>query len=814
MSDLFQDVRYGWRQLFKSPAFTLAACACIALGIGANTATFTFANAFLFRKSPHVQEPERLVRLFISWASGLKLGSFSYPDYEDFRDRNDVFTGLAVEALAPLHLSSGDRNERIWGSVVSGNYFAVLGVNVTQGRSFLPEEDVRSGGQPVVVLSHGLWKRRFGSDPSIVGTTVTLNGHPFTVVGVAPEGFVGPNVGLGPELWAPFAMTPRLMLGRTLTERGNHWIGSVIGRMKSDVTAAQVRESTNALMVGLVKEYPQTNEGKSVDVYTEDGASLHPMVRRGFVRFLRLMFGVVGFILLLACANVAGLLLARAVSRRREIAVRMALGGSRSRIIRQLLVENAMLSALACGAGLLLGLWLTRLIGSFRPSSDLPLVIDASLDSRVLAFTFIVTILSALVFGLAPALQTTRADLVSALKEGGPQGGPGGKSSRLRRLLVVTQVALSAILLVGAALTVRSLSNVRNLDPGFNPLSQLVGTIDLDLQGYDEAKSREFQENLRARLGALPGVAAVGLSRQLPLQLSSSQNGALPEGNVFPPDKTPSIDYNVVDPGYFAAMGVTMLRGRTFDATDTPSAPPVLVVNQQFADRFWPGQDPVGKHVRTSGKEHTVIGIVENGKYVSLGEDPKAFMYYSLLQRHDGSTVLHVRTAAEPTALMTAVRNEIRSLDPLLPVSDLKSMERALGFALLPARLAAGVVSAFAVLALFLAAGGLYGVMSYAVSENTREIGIRMALGARAGDVEKQVLRQGLVLTGFGVATGLLGGFVLTRVMAGLLYGVSATDPVSFVTGALVIVAAAALASYIPARRATRVDPIPALRVP
>jgi predicted permease len=811
MEHLLQDLRYGMRQLWKSPGFTAAAVLCIALGIGANSATFSFANALLWRKSM-AAEPDRLVRLYVSWANGLKYGSFSYPDYVDVRDRSDVLDGLAASSIMPFHLSAGDRNERAWGALVSGNYFLVLGLKPTRGRFFEPEEDRTEGTHPVAVLGYGFWQRRFGGDPGIIGRTLLLNRLTFTVVGIAPEGFSGMDTGLAQDIWIPMKMTPRMGEGRrSLTSRGNHWIQSTIGRLKPGVTIAQARTSVNTLMAHLTEQYPDTNKGKSVLIDSESSTSLHPMVRGGFVMFLQLMFGVVGFILLLACANVAGLLLARSAARRKEIALRIALGANRARLVRQLLAESLLLSLLAGAVGLLLNLWLTGLMQSFRPPSDLPLRTEVSLSWPVLAFTFAVTVFTGVLFGLTPALASTRSDLVSVLKEGSPAQLTG--ASRLRRSLVVAQVALSLALLVGASLVVRNLQNARNLDPGFNPERQLVASLELGMQQYDEPKGRQFMRSLREKLRNAPGIQAVGFSDSIPLSLSSSQTSVVPEGYVPPAGSiNPSIDYCTVDFGYFDAMGVPILRGRSFRETDDANAPPVMVINETFANRFWPGEDALGKHVRRGDKDYQVIGIAKNGKYFSLGEDPKSFIYMPLEQIYRASFYIHVRTAADPSGFLETLRREVRNLDDKLPVSDLQTMNSAMGFALMPARLAASVVSAFAFLALFLAAIGLYGVIAYSVSQSVRDIGIRMALGAQAGDVLRLVLRGGMTLTAIGLAIGLAMGLALTQLMKGLLYGISPTDPLSFGIAVTVLAVVALLAVYLPARRATHIDPIIALR--
>jgi len=813
MGEWIKDFRYASRQLIRNPGFTLAAIICLSLGIGANTATFSLADSLLFRM-PEVREPERLVRLFVEWSSGLKFGSFSFPDYLDVRDHSGVFAGLIAESLLPLHLSAGDRNERIAGSIVSGNYFSELGIKIPLGRGFSPEEDRTPGTHPVTVIGHGIWQRRFGANPDIIGNSLVLNGQPYTVIGVAPEGFQGTNIGIAPELWVPMMMQEQLRPGRSqMQNRGNHWIGFITGRLKPGVTLSQARSALAAFMRGLEEQYPGSNTGKTVVVYPESEASLHPMLRGTFVGFMALMFAVVGLILILACANVAGLLLARMAARRREFGIRMALGCGRGRLVRQLLAESMVLSGLAGVLGLLLGISLIRLLETLRPPTDIPIRLSVAIDWRVLGFTALAAVLTGILFGLAPALSAVHQNLIPALKEG--SYAEHGRTSGLRKLLVVGQVALSFTLLVAAGLTVHSLQNAHNLDPGFDPENLLIAGTDLPLQGYTEETGRIFYRSLRERIERLPGVVAVGLGRTIPLNLSSSQTAVVPEGYSTPPgSNNPSIDYNIVDHGYFAAMGIPVLRGRGFTVRDDADAPPVLMVNESFAKRFWPDRNPIGRKVRASGpgSEFEVVGVVKDGKYFSLGEDPKPFMYFSHAQRYAGDMILHVRSAGAPGALLPAVRREIGALDRQLPVSDLRTMKAALGFALLPARLAAQAVSAFAFLALLLAATGLYGVMAYRVSQGSREIGVRMALGARPKDVQAWVVRKGMRLALLGLAAGLAGGLALAQLMSGLLYGISPVDPFSFGASLLVLSGVALAACYVPARRATRVDPMRVLR--
>ncbi len=812
MSEFIQDIRYGARQLIKNPGITVAAILCIALGIGANTATFSFANSILMFEPP-VREADNLIRMFIGWDSGLDYGSWSYPDLVDFRDRSDVLDGLVGERPHPLHLSYEGENERVWGMIVTGNYFSELGIDLGMGRGFNPDEYNARGESPVVVISHDMWQTRMGSDPEILGKTIVLNRLAFTVIGVTQEGFHGTHVGFAPDLWATFMMAEALMPGnRVLDARGNHGIQFVTGRLKPGVTRDQARESLNALMTQLTEEYPDTNTGKSIIVYSESEGNLHPMVRDAFVGFIAAMFLVVGLILILACANVAGLLLARSAAREREIGIRLSLGASRSRLIRQLLTESTLLALLAGGTGLLMSFWLVRLVATMEPPSDLPMSWDVAIDMRVLTFTCLATVLTGILFGLVPALQATRQNLVDALKEGTSVAAR--RSSLTRWALVVCQVALSLVLLIGSALAVRGLQAAGDIDPGFEPDNLLIASVDLDLQGYDEDRGLQFHQQLRERLSATPGVVSVGYGDSIPLNLGSNSSGVVPEGyEVAEGSAPPIVDRNMVDHGYFEAMGIPILRGRSFRESDNDEAPPVMLVNEAFAERFWPGDNPIGKQVRTWSDDFEVIGVVPTGKYISLGEDPRPYYYMSMNRFYSGAFFIHVRTAGDPGAMLETLRRQVQELDASLPVSSLQTMHEALGIAFLPARLAATVVTGFAVLALTLAAIGLYGVIAYSVSQGTREIGIRMALGAEATDVLKLVVRQGMVLTAIGLALGVFGGYALAQLMAMLLYGIRPTDVIAFIVASLILAAIALIATYLPARRATRIDPMIALRV-
>jgi putative ABC transport system permease protein len=820
MTLLPADLRFAFRQLRRSPGFAVAAVACLAIGIGASTAVFGFARALL-APSPFVAAPERLARAFVDWHNGLQFGAFSYPDYRDLRDRNRVFSGFAVETPTPLLLGTGGEGERLWGSIASGNYFSVLGVTMALGRGFLPEEDAAPGSRPVAVLSHGLWRRRFGGDPAVVGRAITLNGHPFTVVGVAPPGFTGANAGVETAVWVPMAMQAVAVPGREAFEaREIHWIPFAIGRLKPGVTLAAAQASLNALMATLAEEHPDTDRGATIALYPEAHASLHPYVRGKVAGFLGLLAGAVGLILLLACANVAGLLVARGVARQREMAVRLALGAGRGRLLRQLLAESLVLALGAGAVGLALSLGLARALGGLDLPRHLPLGVHVGLDGRLFAFALAAAVATTCLFGLAPALAATRPRLAAALKEGGGGGRawrrPGGW---LRPGLVVGQVALSLVFLLAAGLALESLANARRIDLGFEPRGQLLAGLDLGLQGYDRARGEEFFRRLRERVETLPGVEAAGYARLVPLSLRTFQTPVEPEGWVATADAAPpSVDYNFIGPGYFTAMGVPRLAGRGFADEDRDLAPPPAVVNETFARRFW-GAGPaagaaaaLGKSVKVFGVEHRVAGVVGDGKYFTLGEDPRPYVYLPLPRYYRGDLTLHVRTAGDPAALAAAVRREVAALDPAVAVYDLAPMSVHLRLALLPARLAATVVTAFAAVALLLAAVGLYGVIAFWVGQRRREMAVRLALGAAPREVLALVVRQGMALAGVGLALGLAAGAAVLHLAARLLYGVSAADPGAYVAALAVLAAAALTASLLPARRAVGVDPAAALR--
>ncbi|MBI1761539.1 MAG: ABC transporter permease [Acidobacteria bacterium] len=821
MQTLWQDLRYGVRVLLKQPGFTLIAVLTLALGIGANGVIFSLINALLLRPLP-VEQPQELAAVFTSDFSSGDFGGSSYPDYADFRARNQSFTGLVSYQPQPLSLNVDGANERAFGEIVSGNYFTVLGLKLALGRGFLPEEELRPGAAAVAVISHKLWQTRFNSDPATVGRNVKLNGQPFTIVGVAPANYGGLLRGLAVDWWVPAMMADQLVPGsRNLTERGNRGI-FVMGRLKPGVTVAQAQAEFNNLAAQLYQEWPQQwdnirRQGRKVSLIPESEARVMPGVRTPLVIFTALLMTVVGLVLLIACANVANLLLARAAARRKEIAIRLSLGAGRGRLIQQLLTESVLLALLGGVAGLALATWGADLLMAFKPPVPFPLELNLHGDWRVFGFMFGLSLLTGVVFGLVPALAASRPDVTHALKD---DSGASSGRGRLRGALVVVQVALSLLLLICAGLFLRSLRNASSIDPGFDADNLLAMSMDLQQQGYDETRGKIFIEQLLDRTRALPGVISASLADDLPLGLGGSRRSVTIEGYAAQAGEDMEIHSSTVAPGYVETLRIPLLQGRTFAAQDRPEAPGVVLINEAFARRYWPGQPPLGKRIQMGGGPNgandapylTVVGVVKDGKYTSLGEEATPFLYLNLAQRYVAAPTLIIRTQSNPTDLLATVRNEVAALDKSLPLFDVKTMRQHLGIALLPARLAGSVLGIFGLVALLLAAAGIYGVMAYAVAQRTREIGIRMALGADARAVLRLVVRQGMTLVLIGLAIGLTAAFALTHLLKSLLFGVSTADPLTFAGIALLLMSVALLACWIPARRATKVDPLIALR--
>ncbi len=799
MATMWQDLRYGMRMLWKSPGFALVAVLTLALGIGANTAIFSVVRAVLLRPLPY-NEPEQLVWMQED-AGDVQNRWVSYPNFVDWRARNHSFAAMSTTRGWTLTLTGDGEPESLNARMVSAAYFDVMRVRPVMGRAFLPEED-KYGAQPVTMLSYGFWQRRFGGDQNIVGKTITLDNRPFTVVGVMPRDFQhqGP-----PPVW--------VLLGQWAGEGG--WLkrdvrvaGYVLGRLKPGVTIQQAQADMDAIKADLVREYAWTNAGHNIRI-----TSLYENMVGEARRSLLLLFGAVGFVLLIACANVANLLLARATTRRREFAIRAALGASRWRLMRQLLIESVLLSILGGALGLLLALWGVDLLRAAEPAG-IPRVATIGIDRLVLGFTCALSLLTGIVFGLAPAWTSAKTNLAEALKESA-HAAIGGPGRRLRAALVVTEIALALVLLVGAGLLTRSLARLLTTNPGFNPDNVLTLSLSLPKPRYaDKEQISRFQQELLQRVAQLPGAQAACLSNSLP-GLDSWQNDIAVEGHApLNPGEEINVDWSITSERYFDVMRIPLLRGRTFTPEEARTGAPVVVVDESLARRFWPDGDAVGKHIKYHGPmADEIIGVVGNVQDFGQ-ESPSRIRIYSPFGAAGlRLSTLSIRlTTPDAQGMAAAVAREVHALDNDLPLTDVETMGQIIGHEAAPRTFNVILLGLFAALALLLAAVGIYGLMNYTVTQRTQEIGVRMALGAQASDVLRLVLRQGLLLALVGVGVGLLIAAAATRLLASLLYGVGAFDPLVFTGMALLLVGVAFVASYIPARRATKVDPMVALR--
>ncbi|MFL5615535.1 MAG: ABC transporter permease [Gemmatimonadaceae bacterium] len=810
MTTLLHDLRYAGRLLRKSPLFTSIAVLTLALGIGMNTAVFSAVESMLLRPLPGVKDANRLVQIFRTWP-GFPYGAASPSLFFDLRARSkDVFSDVAVWDFAPLNLSAGNRTERITGQMVSASFFSTYGVHAERGRTFTPDEDTKPGAHPIAVVSHSGWQSVFGGDPAIVGRTVLLNGHRYTIVGVTPPEFRGPVAIVVPVLWVPLMQMSEMMpsSGRSIEDRDNNYLNAV-ARLQPGVTIERAQDRMKAIVTQLREIYPDTYKKSGILLLSQAEAGIHPRFHGTQVALSAVVMAVVVLLLLIACVNVANLFLARAHDRGREMAVRLSLGARRGRLVRQLLTESILFSLIAGAAGLIVGLGVIALVNRIRLPIDIPIDPHLQLNGMVLFFTLIVALLTGVLFGLMPALQATRPSLIPSLKGEAPAG---GSRSRLSRPLIVVQMALSLVLLVCSGLFVKNLREATTLDKGFNSDNLLLAAIDPGMNGYNRARVDEFYRRLVARLTESPGVRTVAFAEQVILGLGNSDTGVEIPGYVPAKNENMSIGYNVVSPDYFAALEMKLLRGRDFSAHDDSASAGVLVVNQRFVDRFWPGQDGLGKRIRVGGRDKTIIGVVATAKYHSLGEEPTTFMFLPLGQSWGAARVIHVRTVGDPAAFAPRLRAEVAGLDPDLPLSDVRTMSNFLGVALFPARIVGSVLGLFGLLGLILAAVGIYGVMSYSVSQRTREIGIRMAIGAAQTQVVRLVMQQGMMLVFIGAAIGLVVALGAARLLRGVLYGSSSIDLVSFMGVPIILLGVAMLAIWIPARRAAAVDPMKALR--
>jgi predicted permease len=808
METLLQDLRYGARMLMKKPGFTFVAVLTLGLGIGANTAIFSLVNTILLRPLP-IAQPEQVVTLNFGVPGRGVFPLIGYPEYKDYRDRNQALAGLAAYSGATVSLSSNGINERILGSYVTGNYFSLLGVGASLGRVIAPEDDLTPGGHPVVMLTYQCWQQRFGADPQTIGRSVLINGRNYTVIGVAPPEFRGTELAATPELWFPMMMKPGLEVdGGPL--KGRTSPVSTIGRLKEGMSSAQAESALNLIAAQLAREYPEANKGKIV-VLTPPG--LFGAAMRGAVlNFTAVSMGVVALVLLLACTNLANLLLARASERHREIAIRLAIGAGRARVLRQLLTESMLLALLGSALGLALAYGAVRLAWVKMPVLFGFTQIDLQIDWRVLVFTLVLSLLTGVLFGLLPGLQATRPDLIPALKNESTLGGY--RRSRLRNVLVVAQMSLSLVLLLCAGLVLRGLLRAQQIDPGFNPEQAVEVSFDLGLQQYDRERGREFQRQALERVRSLPGLQAAALITRAPLTDNQLGKGVFIQGDEpKTANQAPIVLTTSISLDYFRTMETRLLQGRDFTAQDDAQSSPVAIVNETFARRFWPGENPIGKRFNfTTGKWIEIVGVAQNGKYSSPAEKPELFVYLPLAQNYESKATLIARGAGDPNLLTATIRKEIHGLDENLPLYDARTMVEHVDLPLAPARAAATALGGFGALALLLAAVGVFGVMSHAVTQRTREIGVRIALGADSKEIFKLIVGQGALLVGIGVGIGLGVAGLGTRLLANLLFGVSALDPLTFVGVTALLTATAFLACYLPAQRATKVDPMVVLR--
>jgi putative ABC transport system permease protein len=809
LADLWQDLRYGARLLLKQPGFTLIATLTLALGVGANTAIFSVVDAVLLRPLPF-QEAERLMTLgrVVGHKDG-GLSSVSYPNFVDWRAQSGSFERLAAFRSRSFTLTGDGAPLRVNGAVASAELFTLLGVAPTLGRSFRTEED--SAGASVVIISHGLWRRRFNSDLQVIGRNITLNDRSLTVVGVAPAGFQFPIEAEPADLWTTIAHDATGVNPMT-AQRGLNYL-SVIGRLKPGVNITQAQAEMDGVARRLELQYPDDN--------AHQGARLAPALEQlvGDVRRpLLIIFGAVGCVLLIACANVANLLLARATARRREIALRAAMGASRGRIIRQLLTESVLLALAGCGCGWLLAWGCMETLLSLSPE-NIPRLQEIRLDGRVFGFTLLVSLLTGVIFGLAPALQAAKTELTETLKDGG-RSGEGARGARLRSALMIAEVAVALVLMAGAGLLLNSFWRLLQVNTGFDPRQALTFRLSLPDSKYSDPQAIAFFERLQARLQNLPGARSASVTFALPFSRSHIGTDLDIEGRPVAAGDRPQIDCQIVLPDYFRTMGIRLIKGRDFTARDDLNARPVAIINETLARRFFPNEDPLGKRIRPGiaagpgdAPMREIVGVVSDVRYRSLTEDvpPEVYTPYPQLAVTTGMWIA-LRTDADPLSLTGAARAEVQALDKELPVFEVKTLDQYFSGAVAHPRFNALLLLLFACVALLLTAVGLYGVISYSVTQRTREIGIRMALGAQTHDTLRLVVKQGMTLTLIGVAIGLGGALALTRLLKTLLYGVSAVDPLTFAVIALLLALVSLVACWIPARRATKVDPLIALR--
>ncbi len=810
--------------LKKSPGFTFVAVLSLALGIGANTAIFTIINAVFLHPLP-VEEPSRLAEMFthdtltVNTNANFQLTATSLQNYEDYRDQNNVFSGLAgVTFPLPLNWGGQAEPQQLNASLVSGNFFDVLGVKPYKGRAFIPDGDKKLGGNPEVVLSYSLWARRFGANPNTIGQTITLNGTPYAVVGVAPPGFKGiVSLGRPDVLWIPITMRDYVLTGQFKALENNRrfrWI-SIVGRLKPQVDVAQAQAAMKTIAAGLEKEYPRDNKGRTVELFPLNMSALGVNQRKQFSLAGGVLMSVVGLVLLIACVNLANLLLAQAAKREKELSIRAAMGAGRARLVRQLLTESAVLSLLGGLAGLVVAYWGRNLLWSFRPPFLLDGSIDLSFDARVIGFTLVISVLTGLVFGIIPAIKASGTDINEILKTGGRGGTLGWTHNRLRGLLVICEISLALVALVGSGLFLRSMQNAQQYNPGFESQNLFQLLFDLGALRYDPDHGQQFFRDVIERAKSVPGVAGASVS-------SNGVFGGGFLGTIFregeqtdPNNRGTLVNFDDVTPGHFETMRIPLISGRDFTDFDRENTTRVAVINEAMAKTIWPGQDALGKRfaIVTQPDLLQVVGVVGTAVIGQIGEEPQPIAYLPMRQQYSPFAALVVRTTGNPESLLGAVRTQVQPIDKNLAFTNGQTAQQILGQGLWAARMGAALLGLFGALALILASIGIYGVLAYSVAQRTSEIGLRMALGAQPRQVLGLVLKQGMLLTLIGAAVGVLVALPVARMAGSLLYGVSSTDPLTYVSITLLLMGIALLACYLPARRATRIDPLKALRV-
>jgi predicted permease len=824
-----QDLSYAVRSFRKSPVFTAIAVLSLALGIGANTAIFSLVDQLILRLLP-IQDPQRLVLLA---GMGRHYGgndgrtALAYPMYQDLRDRNQVFSGLMCRNRQRITVGVDQQSEAALGELVSGNYFAVLGVAPAIGRLLTPDDDLRVGEHPYAVLSYAYWKSRFAGDPKIAGQTVRVNTYPYTVVGVAAPGFDGLEPGIPAQMFVPIAMAPKVRTGTDMLDRRQRWV-NVYGRLKPGVNMEQAKAGLQPLFHQILDLEVQQPAFRNATPYDKEqflrmwmdvvpGSQGNTGLRRQFEKPLLVLMGVVSLVLLIACANLASLLTARATSRQKEIAIRLAMGASRARMMQQLLTESLLLSVAGGAAGIGLAVLMVKGLLAFLPTSITGYTISSAPDYRMLAFTFGLALLTGIAFGLAPALQSTKPDIAPTLKDQAGNVMGGGAQAGFRKVLIAAQVTLSLLLLIGAGLFVRSLANLRSLNPGFRTGNLIQFTISPRAIGYDAVRTRAFYQRLQERLRAIPGVQSAGLARVQVLTGDEWDNGITIEGYQAKPGEKMDPHMNFVSPGYFETLGISLVAGRNFTVKDDFNAPRVAVVNAGFAKRYFGNSVAIGHRFGLGTDPGTptnieIVGVVSDTRYESLRDEIPLQMFLCSGQRSDQLLTAYVRTARDAESEFHTIRSVVHELDPNLPITNMKTLDSQLNESLASERMIATLSSVFGILATVLAIIGLYGVMAYMVARRAREIGIRMALGARAGSVVWLVMREVLVLVIAGMVVGLPAALGLTRLVKTQLYGIAPNDPASIVAASLLLFAVAMMAGYFPARRAASYDPVRVLR--